>query len=153
MVMVTAKEQALVDKIFLNKVKAAYRARKKKYEQIAQKLALPPVPTVFIPDDYINPVTLNKAKYGPVVYKVRDASSGRVNYYNKSTFWSLMRNTGIKNNYQLLMAMPKNALFKNPVTRGPVKPRNVTRVRVKPAAAKIQSAVRRLIKKKKSTKK
>lgn len=150
--MVTAKEQALADKLFLNKVKVAYRARKKRYDKIAEKIALPPVPTVFIPDDYVNPVTLNKAKYGPIVYKVRDSATGRANYYNKKTFWKLMNYTGLKNNYQLLMAFPKNSLFKNPVTRGPVKPRNVTRVRVKPAAAKIQSAVRRHLKKKESRK-
>jgi hypothetical protein len=156
------RAEELRAKALVNEAKRGYRAAKARYERLQKRLALPPVPTVYIPDDYTNPVSLNKVKYGSIVYKVRDPATGRVNFYNKTTFWKLMIGTGVKNNYQLLMAIPKNMLFRNPVTRGEVKPRNVERVRAraKPktpsksaAARKIQSAVRAHLKKKKAAKK
>lgn len=139
-------------------LKRKVRAAKLRYSKINRLKALPKIKTVRIDANYVNPVTLNSVPSGPAVYEVKNATTGRVDYYDKKTFWKLMP-VKVKNNYNLLMADPKTALFKNPITRGNVKPRNVTRVHLKKkitrsvAVKKIQNAVRKHIKKKKSIKK
>jgi hypothetical protein len=138
------------------------RARNAKYrENLKSRVkALPKIPRVILEANYINPITLDFPK-GVVVYEIKNRMTGRTNYYNKSTFRKLI--TAFKNDYNLLMMNPKVPIpgARNPVTRGPVYPRNVRRVTVKPkrntpspntAAKKIQSAVRKHLSKKRATK-
>ena len=138
-------------KVLKDELKRKIRTAKKRYATINRLRALPVIRNVYIRNDYINPVSLNKVPSGPTVYHVKDSRTGRVDYYDKETFWKLMPKN-IKNNYGLLMADPRRPLFKNPLTRTNVKARNVQRVRVKPAARKIQSAVRKHLSKKKARK-
>jgi hypothetical protein len=95
-----------------------------------------------------------------IVYEVKNRSTGRKDYYDVNTFWKLMKM--IKNDYKLLMMNPKMPIpgARNPVTRGPIYPRNVRRVTVaakkktpspKTAAKKIQSAVRKHLSRKGKT--
>lgn len=139
-------------------LKRKVRAAKLRYSKINRLKALPKIKTVRIDANYVNPITLNSVPSGPTVYEVKNSVTGRVDYYDKKTFWKLMP-VKVKNNYNLLTSDPKTALFKNPVTRGNVKPRNVARVHIKKAlsksvaAKKIQNAVRKHLKKKKSNKK
>jgi len=140
-------------------MKRELRAYKKKFAQANKLKALPKIVIVRINSNYINPITLNKVPSGPAVYEITNRTTGRKNYYDKNTFWKLMKKN--VNNYALLMANPKSPIkgVKNPVTRGNIYPRNVRRVTVKAkpsksaAARKIQSAVRKHLKKKKATKK
>jgi hypothetical protein len=87
-----------------------------------------------------------------VVYEIQNKRTGRKNYYNKEIFARLI--TRFKNDYNLMLMNPKSPIpgARNPVTRGPIYPRNVRRVTVaakkktpspKTAAKKIQSAVRK----------
>lgn len=139
--------------------KRANRKVKKKSVNKAKALALPKVPRVKVKSNYLNPVTLNSVPPNLIVYEVSNRITGRKNYYKSNTFWHLMGSR--KNNYGLLMADPSKVLFRNPVTRGNVKARNVQRVRISKAktpsksaaARKIQSAVRKHLKKKKAVKK
>ena len=123
--------------------------------------ALPAIPKLILDANYVNPVTLEFPR-GTVVYEIQNKTTGRKNYYNKATFRKLI--TRFKNDYTLLMANPKSPIpgARNPVTRGAIYPRNVRRVTVKTkkksptrsvAARKIQSAVRKHLKKKKVNKK
>lgn len=142
-------------------VRAKIAARKNKAATAARSrvTALPTIPRVIINENYVNPVTLNFPKGSVVVYEVRNRKTGRTDYYDKKTFYGLM--TMIRNNYNLLMKNPKVPIpgARNPVTRGPIYPRNVRRVTVKAkpktptrsaAAKKIQSAVRKHLSKKRS---
>ena len=143
-------------------MKRELRAHKKKFAQANKLKALPKIVLVKINSNYINPITLNKVPSGPTVYEITNRTTGRKNYYDKNTFWKLIkRNT---NNYALLVANPKVPLsgVRNPVTRGAIYPRNVRRVTVEykkktpspnTSARKIQSAVRAHLKKKKAAKK
>ena len=132
-------------------LKRKIRTAKKRYATINRLKTLPVIRNVYIRNDYVNPVTLNKVPSGPTVYHVKDSRTGRVDYYDKVTFWRLMPKN-IKTNYNLLMADPRRPLFKNPLTRTNVKTRNVQRVRVKPAGAKIAKAIKKHISKKKARK-
>jgi hypothetical protein len=127
------------------------RGEKKRQTKRAEVKSLPKVPTIFLKDNYVNPITLNFPGGGLIVYQITDRTTGRKDYYDKDTFWKLAKRS--KNNYWLLMADPKKPIpgLRNPMTRGNVYPRNVQRVKVKPAAKAIQNAVRRklLLKKKK----
>jgi hypothetical protein len=143
---------ASVRKLVIDGLKRKIRTAKKRYQTINRLKALPVIRNVYIRNNYVNPVTLNKIPSGPTVYHVKDARTGRVDYYDKATFWRLMPKN-IKNNYNLLMADPQRPLFKNPLTRTNVKTRNVQRVRVKPAGAKIVKAVKKHISKKKKARK
>ena len=136
--------------------KRKQRNEKERQSKISKRLALPSIPTIVLMNNYIHPVTLDFPK-GPVVYEIRNRSTGRTNYYDKPTFWKLMKM--LKNDYNLLMRNPKEPIpgARNPVTRGPVYPRNVRRVKVaakkktpsrSAAARKIQSAVRKHLSKK-----
>jgi len=129
------------------------RARNAKYrENLKSRVkALPKIPRVILEANYINPITLDFPK-GVVVYEIKNRMTGRTNYYNKSTFHKLI--TAFKNDYNLLMMNPKVPIpgARNPVTRGPVYPRNVRRVTVavkkktpspNKAVKKFQSAVRK----------
>jgi len=142
---------ASVRKLVIDGLKRKIRTAKKRYATINRLKALPVIRNVYIRNNYVNPVTLNKIPSGPTVYHVKDSRTGRVDYYDKATFWKLMPKN-IKNNYNLLMADPKRPLFKNPLTRTNVKTRNVQRVRVKPAGAKIVKAIKKHISKKKARK-
>ena len=126
-------------------------ARQNKYlaEKRSQVKALPKVPTIFLRNNYVNPVTLNFPGGNLAVYQITDRNTGRKDYYDRDTFWKLARRS--KNNYWLLMADPKKPLpgMRNPMTRGNIYPRNVRRVMVKPAAKRIQNVVRRKVLKKK----
>jgi hypothetical protein len=126
-------------------------AREKKYlaTKRSQVKALPKVPTIFLRNNYVNPITLNFPGGNLVVYQITDRTTGRKDYFDRDTFWKLARRS--KNNYWLLMADPKKPLpgMRNPMTRGNIYPRNVRRVMVKPAAKKIQNALRRKVLKKK----
>jgi hypothetical protein len=122
--------------------------------------ALPRVPRVILDANYVNPITLGFPR-NIVVYEIKNRSTGRTNYYDKETFRKLI--TAFKNDYNLLMMNPKVPIprARNPVTRGPIYPRNIRRVTVaakkktpSPASAakKIQSAVRKMISKKRASK-
>jgi hypothetical protein len=139
------------------------RVRKAKAASVKRSKvrALPAIPKVILDQNYVNPITLEFPK-GLVIYEITNRMTGRKNYYNKETFRKLI--TRFKNDYNLLMANPKSPIpgAKNPVTRGKIFPRNVRRVTVKAkakspsksaAARKIQSAVRKHLKKKKAVKK
>jgi hypothetical protein len=129
----------------------------KKYDVMVNKLkSLPGVKNVTISANYVNPVTLEAPPRGVIVYHVKDPKTGRVDLFDKVTFWRLLRqhSPNIKNNYNLLMAVPRRVLFPNPATRTGITTRNIQRVRARPkpktpsrsaAAAKIASALRKKV--------
>jgi hypothetical protein len=138
----------------VNDSKRKVRAVKKWVETVKRTQALPVPLTLYIANNYTNPVTLSKPPYGVAVYMITDPRTGRKNFYNKATIHKLAN----LNNYGILMANRKKPLFKNPLTRSNVYAKNVRRVIVKPkkktpsrsaAAKKIQMAVRKRINKKK----
>lgn len=122
--------------------------------------AMPRIPRVILNANYVNPITLNFPK-GMVVYELRNRVTGRTDYYDKETLRRLILN--FKGDYNLLMRNPKVPIagVRNPVTRGPVYPRNIRQVTVaakkktpspKTAAKKIQSAYRKHVSKKRAAK-
>lgn len=129
----------------------------KRYNSIMNKLkSLPGVQNVTVAANYINPVTLGPPPRGVVVYHIKDPKTGRVDLYDKVTFWAMLRRyaPNIKNNYNLMMALPRRVLFPNPATRSEITTRNIRRVRAraKPktptrsaAARKIVSALRKKV--------
>jgi len=150
-----------MEKFRENLKKAKIRSSKYMAMKRNQVKALPAIPKVILNANYVNPITLEFPK-GTVIYEIKNRTTGRKNYYDKATFKKLI--TRFKNDYNLLMMNPKSPIpgAKNPVTRGNIYPRNVRRVTVKPkakspsksaAASKIQSAVRKHLKKKKAVKK
>jgi hypothetical protein len=141
--------------------KQRLRKAKLQYKKINRLKALPRIKYVYVNANYANPVTLNKVPTGPTVYQVKDPKTGRLDYFDKATFWRLLRQhaPNIKNNYNLMMALPSRALFPNPLTRTGITTRNVQRViaRAKPkpptrsaAARKIVSALRKKVAARKS---
>jgi hypothetical protein len=127
------------------------RATKKASVARSRVAAMPRIPRVILESNYVNPITLDFPK-NTVVYEIKNRTTGRTNYYNKATFRKLI--TAFKNDYNLLMMNPKVPIprARNPVTRGPIYPRNIRRVTVaakkktpSPASAakKIQSAFRK----------
>jgi hypothetical protein len=147
-----------LERLKQDRAKKKVRTAKKKSASRSHVRALPKIPQVILNSNYVNPINLNFPK-NVVVYELKNRTTGRKNYYDKKTFWALMKM--VANDYKLLMANPKSPIrgVKNPVTRGNIYPRNVRRVTVKAkpsrsaAARKIQSAVRKHLKKKKATKK
>ena len=141
-------------------LKHKIRTMKKRYAVANRLNALPRINTVNVNANYLNPITLNKVPSGIVVYKVTDPSTKRVDFYTKNEFWKLVHGhmPQLKDNYNMMMTHPRHKLFNNPVTRNPVRPKNVTRVLSKTkktpspntAAKKIQSAVRKMISKKRA---
>jgi hypothetical protein len=134
------------------------RANKKASVARSRVAAMPRIPRVILEANYVNPITLNFPK-NVVVYEIRNRTTGRTNYYDRNTFRKLI--TAFKNDYNLLMMNPKVPIpgARNPVTRGPIYPRNVRRVTVaakkktpspNAAAKKIQSAVRKRLAKSRS---
>jgi hypothetical protein len=116
------------------------RAKRKSANRANKLSALPVVPRRVIPYGYINPVTLEPVRT-VFVYEVVDKVTKRKNYYTKSTLMNLIgRNMS---NYNLLTADPKKRLFRNPVTRGNVKPRNIQKVRARKAESVIAHHVKR----------
>lgn len=159
--MLTDNVVATARKILGDAAKRKTRAQKK-YATLMNKIkALPGVKNVYIKTNYTNPITLVPPPRGVVVYHIRDPKTGRVDLYDKITFWRLMKqySPNIKNNYNLMMALPSRVLFRNPVTRTGITTRNVQRVRARPkpktptrsaAARKIQSAYRKKVAARKS---
>ena len=141
----------------LAEVRKRRERSEKKYTTLVNKLkSLPGVKNVTVGANYVNPVTLDAPPRGVVVYHVKDPKTGRVDLFDKVTFWRLLRqhSPNIKNNYNLLMAMPRRVLFPNPATRTGITTRNIQRVRARPkpktpsrsaAAAKIASALRKKV--------
>jgi hypothetical protein len=136
--------------------KRKMRAVKKWVETVKRTEALPIPLTLYIANNYTNPVTLKAPPRGVAIYMITDPRTGRKNYYDKTTILKLAHKNS---NYALLMANRKTALFKNPVTRSNVYPRNVRRVVArtkkktpspKTAAKTIQKAVRKHLSKKKA---
>ena len=149
-----------------NSAKAAFKLAAQKERVRANRAAaikrskvaaLPKIPRIILDRNYVNPITLSFPK-NLVVYEIKNRTTGRTNYYNKSTFQKLI--TAFKNDYNLMLMNPKSPIpgARNPMTRGPIYPRNIRRVTVaakkktpspKTAAKKIQSAVRKHLNKKK----
>ena len=159
--MITAADQRRIDEYTRKRIaelKRQIRGHAKRYQAQNRLKALPRVKTVYVNANYVNPVTLNKVPSGIVVYAVKDSRTGRVDYFDKATFWRLLRQhaPNIKNNYNLMMALPRRALFPNPLTRTGITTRNVQRVIARPkptrsaAARKIQSAYRKKLAARKS---
>jgi hypothetical protein len=134
------------------------RANKKASVARSRVAAMPRIPKVILDANYVNPITHNFPK-NVVVYEIKNRTTGRTNYYDKETFRKLI--TAFKNDYNLLMMNPKVPIpgARNPMTRGPIYPRNVRRVTVaakkktpspNTAAKKIQSAVRKMLSKKRA---
>jgi hypothetical protein len=116
------------------------RAKIQSVDRANKLRALPIVPRRVVPFGYINPVTLEPVKT-VFVYEVVDKNTKRKNYYTKSTLMKLIgRNMS---NYNLLTADPKKRLFRNPVTRANVKPRNIQKVRARKAESVIAHHVKR----------
>jgi hypothetical protein len=131
-------------------LKRKIRALKQRYMLKNRLAAMPKIRLITINSNYTNPVTLGPPPVGVVVYKIKDPVTGRNDYYNKQTFWRLVKGA-VKNNSQLLTDRKKN-LFPNPVTRQIIQAKNVERVvvRAKPktptrsaAARKIASVLRK----------
>jgi hypothetical protein len=151
---------ASVRKYLKIELKQKIRARKARYAAQNRLKALPRIKYVYVNANYTNPVTLNKVPSGPTVYQVKDPKTGRLDYFDKATFWRLLRQhaPNIKNNYNLMMALPSRTLFPNPLTRTGITTRNVQRVIVRAAprptrsaaARKIQSAYRKKLAARKS---
>lgn len=148
-----------MNKFMENLKKAKARAEKFKAAKRSRVAALPSIPRIILNANYVNPITLNFPK-NVVVYEIKNRTTGRTNYYDKVTFRKII--TQFKNDYNLLMANPKVPIpgARNPVTRGPIYPRNVRRVTVaakkktpnkNTAAKKIQSAVRKHLSKKRKS--
>ena len=162
--MITQADQRRVDEYTRKRIaelKHQIRARAKIYQVQNRLKALPRIKYVRINTNYINPVTLNKVPAGPTVYQVKDPRTGRIDYFDKATFWRLLRQhaPNIKNNYNLMMALPRRALFPNPTTRSGITTRNIQRVIARPklntptrsaTARKIQAAYRKKVAARKS---
>ena len=125
-------------------LKRKIRALKQRYMLKNRLAAMPKIRLITVNANYTNPVTLAPPPAGVVVYKIKDPVTGRTDYYNKQTFWRLVKGA-VKNNSQLLTNRKKN-LFPNPLTR------QIIVVRPKPktpsrsaAAAKIASALRKKV--------
>jgi len=103
------------------RARAARRSRSAK----SRSRALPKPSIVHIASNYINPVT-GKRPAGNL-YMVTNRTSGNKNYLSLNDIQRLMKNN--INNYGLLMANPKRRLFKHPVKKTAVYPRNLVRVR------------------------
>jgi hypothetical protein len=110
------------------KSRVAARAPRASKMRTSRSRALPKLMNVKLAANYTNPVTLEALLKGKA-YQVKNRGTGRTNYYNRATLFSLLP-SGIKNNYNLLMAFPKTALFRNPMTRGNVYPRNIIPVKI-----------------------
>lgn len=121
-----------VKKTMIADLKHKIRTEKLRYVKINKLKALPRVNTVYVNSNYVNPVTLSKVPKGLVIYEVKDPRTGRMDYYDKATFWSLVRRatSNVKNNFNLLTKR-KNVVFSNPVTRSNIRAKNVKRVQVK----------------------
>lgn len=101
------------------------RAAKRSRSAKSRSRALPKPALVHIASNYINPVT-GKRPAGNL-YMVTNRNSGNKNYLSLSDIQRLMK-TNI-NNYGILMANPKRRIFKHPVRKTAVYPRNLVRVR------------------------
>ena len=119
--------------------KRTARSAARKNQARGRAAALGAAPFTYVSKNYVNPVTLSAPPLGIIVYRLKNRTTGHVDYYNVAT----LRRLAGKNNYGILIADPKAPLFKNPWTRGPVYPRNLQRVRLRQAEAKIAKKVRK----------
>jgi len=106
------------------------KARKVKKAKVrkAQKKALPKIKQVSVPKNYTSHITQGPMK-DAVFYMLTNRGTGRKNYFTKTEIGKIVGRS--MSNYNILMADPKKSLFRNPVTRNPVYPRNLQRVRPK----------------------
>jgi len=109
-----------------NDMKRKARKLKKAKVRTGQKKALPTIRSVSVPKNYVSHITQSPMK-DAVFYMLTNRGTGRKNYFTKSEISKIVGRS--MSNYNLLMADPKKALFRNPVTRNPVYPRNLQRVR------------------------
>lgn len=122
------RRERIKTQLGVRKSRAAVRARRTSKMRKSRSRALPKLMNVKLANNYANPVTLEALMKGKA-YQVTNRGTGRKNYYNRVTLFGLLPSR-IKNNYNLLMAFPKTALFRNPMTRGAVYPRNIIPVRI-----------------------
>jgi hypothetical protein len=104
----------------------AKRLSKSKKLKKSHNAALPKVGSARPSPTYRNPVNLSPPR--GVVYLVTNRITGRKNYYSKKLIEQLAKRK--LTNYQILLFDPKKAIFRNPMTRNPVYPRNLQRVKV-----------------------
>ena len=108
------------------KSKSRARAAKARSRALSRSRNLPKIRPVALPVNYLNPVKLSPVS--GIVYQITNRNTGRKNWYPKNVITKLIgRNLS---NYQILMLDPKKSMFRNPITRNPVYPRNLQRVRV-----------------------
>ena len=124
---IRARKNETLRKSRNERAKRASRKLKKSRVSRSRSAQVTKPVAVVINGNYINPVSLSAVPMNVVVYEVVNRGTKRKNYYEKKTLWPLLPRN-IKNNYNLMMAFPKTPLFRNPVTRGNVYPRNVHRV-------------------------
>jgi hypothetical protein len=140
-----------MNKFAENMKKVNERLVKARAARLSKAKALPAVTRVFLNANYVNPITLGFPS-GTVVFEIKNRSTGRKDYYDKQTFFKLMKM--LKGSYDLLMRDPKVPIpgARNPMTRGPIYPRNIRRVAVvakkktpspATAAKRIQNVVRK----------
>jgi hypothetical protein len=140
-----------MNKFTENMKKVNERLVKARAARLSKAKALPAVTRVFLNANYVNPITLGFPS-GTVVFEIKNRSTGRKDYYDKQTFFKLMKM--LKGSYDLLMRDPKVPIpgARNPMTRGPIYPRNIRRVAVvakkktpspATAAKRIQNVVRK----------
>lgn len=124
---VRARKNETLRKSRNERAKRAERKSKKSRISRSRRAQIPQPVAVFINKNYINPISLSSIPSNMVVYEVTNRGTKRKNYYEKKNFWPLLPK-GIKNNYNLMLAFPKAPVFRNPITRGNVYPRNIRRV-------------------------
>ena len=98
--------------MLIREKKRKYRAIKALWEAQEKLKALPKVKSIYIKNNYVNPVTLSFPPKGVIVYEVKNHATGRTNYYNSNTFWKLTGHA--KNNYKLLILIPKIEYIQEP---------------------------------------
>jgi hypothetical protein len=80
-----------------------------------------------IPENYESPITLSRPNTN-LVYHVVNARTGRNNWFSPSDVRRMAR---LQNNYELFMKNKNFILFSHPMTRTPVKRKNISLVRRK----------------------
>ena len=125
-----ARRERIKTQLDARKSKSEARKLKSKNARLSRSRALPRRALISLPNNYVNPITLNGFQRGAKIYQLKNRQTGRLNYYNRPTLFKLLPSS-IKNNYNLLLAFPKRPLFRNPTTRSNVFPRNLTLVEIK----------------------
>lgn len=118
--------------------KRAERKAHRNNQTRQRRVALGAAPFVYVSKNYVNPISLGPPPLGVIVYRLKNRQTKRTDFYNVGTIHKLAG----KNNYGILVADPKKGLFRNPVTRGTVYPRNLQRVRLRQSEARIARVMR-----------